>query len=355
MRPRRWLRVSLLGGLAVALLAAPAVAQMPDRPADARLTVQIGDHEPIARNGTGTVPVDVTYWNEQGGAGDRVDVHLTVQAPLADDTVDTRLQRQVVTFRPDPAGGSTRQRVNLTLRTAADAPDRVMVEVDAGAEDTLGTVQRPDNASWTGLVDIRGTGPSPSAGTPATASTGTTGPVAPWHVLDGPWWITSGVAVTGWTVGLALVAVVARPGDPRLLLGALPVAVVTFATSWLDPTGVQVRAALPAVVGALVGLVALHVGRRWGDAIGATYVASFVGVLVGSDLAAIWLGQVPPGHGLVVGGSGPADALVVAPLFALLYLGFCLATMAAVERLFPGEGWLIDPPDARPLGGPGKR
>lgn len=112
---------------------------------------------------------------------------------------------------------------------------------------------------------------------------------------------------------------------------------------------------MAAVVGALVGLAGLHLGQDWDGAIGATFFASFVGVIVGSDLAAIVLGQIPPGQGLVIGGAGVTDALVVAPLLGLSYLGFSVATMAAVDRIFPGQGWLIDPPDRRPLGGPSQR
>lgn len=335
--------LAALALLSASLLAGSALAQGVDRPAKARLTVAVDTAEAVPRNGTGTLPVDVTYWNEPGGAAPEVEVHLAVEVPLADGTVRAELDRETLTFRPDPAGGSTQRTVDLRLETRAAAPDRAAVEVTARAEETVGTVERPDNASWAGLVDVAGSGPA--RGEPTTVgATGSSGPVAPWHVLEGPWWITPGVAVTGWTVGLAVVAVAARPGDPRLLLGAVPVAVATLATAWIDPTGVQVRVGVPAVVGALVGLGALHVGRRWGDAFGATYVASFVGVLVGSDLAALVLGQVPAGHGLVVGGAGAADALVVAPGVALLYLGFCLATMAVVDRVFPGQGWLIDPP-----------
>lgn len=354
MRPRVWLRLSLLAGLAAALLAAPAVAQVPDRPADARLTVEVADVGSVPRDGDGTLPVNVTYWSEEGGAAERVEVQLVVHIPVADGTVDARLERQVVTFRPDPTGGSSQRTVDLSLATEEDAPDRVAIEVTAVAEDAPGTVRRPDNASWIGLVDIQGIGPQPAGGTgaPAAGSTGSTGPVAPWQALQGPWWVTSSVAVTGSTIALAVVAVAARPADPRLLAGAIPVAAVTLATSWVAYGGVQVRVGVAAVAGAVVGLAGLHLGQDWDGAIGATFFASFVGVIVGSDLAAIVLGQIPPDQSLVIGGAGVADALVLAPLLALLYLAFSVATMAAVDRIFPGQGWLIDPPDRRPLGGP---
>lgn len=152
------------------------------------------------------------------------------------------------------------------------------------------------------------------------------------------WNLTPWLAVHTLTLWMFALVAATFPEETRTYRWVGAVAAVTFVSSFRAEDGLMVVVAGPVVLGGILGS---RIVGQGGSAVSATrsvFGATFVGTLVGGDLAWLALGRLVPAGGqvAVVGGAGILDALFVVPFVTCAWVLLWAALRRRVVR--PGAG-----------------